>query len=130
MFKKKYVNHVAWVSTVIAVIVILVLLLVRANNAPGKYDQFAQCLKESGTVFYGAFWCPHCQNQKAMFGKSAKYLPYVECSNPDKSMTQSCQAKSDVIEGYPTWTFPDGSVQSGEISFEELAAKSQCTLPV
>ena len=43
----------------------------RENNTPGKLDGFAQCLKDKGAIFYGAFWCPHCQNQKKMFGRSA-----------------------------------------------------------
>lgn len=72
----------------------------------GKYDQFAQALKEKGAIFYGAFWCPHCQAQKAEFGSSKQYLPYVECSNPDNSQTQIC--KDNKIESYPTWTFKDG----------------------
>jgi thiol-disulfide isomerase/thioredoxin len=52
-------------------------LSISYQRTPGKYDALASCLKEKGAVFYGAFWCPHCQNQKAMFGKSAKLLPYV-----------------------------------------------------
>jgi hypothetical protein len=24
-------------------------------------DDFAKCIKDSGAMFYGAFWCPHCQ---------------------------------------------------------------------
>src|SRR5690242_11019622 len=29
---------------------------------------FAQALSASGTKMYGAFWCSHCNNQKALFG--------------------------------------------------------------
>ena len=36
------------------------------QNQPGKLDGFANCLKEKGTIFYGAFWCSHCQNQKIL----------------------------------------------------------------
>ena len=75
-------------------------------QAPGKLDGFAQAIKASGAEFYGAFWCPHCQEQKAEFGTSEKYLPYVECSNPDQSQTQICIDKK--IESYPSWTFKDG----------------------
>ena len=73
---------------------------------PSKYDGLAQALKSSGANFYGAFWCPHCQEQKAEFGTAKQYLPYVECSNPDNSQTQICIDKK--IEGYPSWTFKDG----------------------
>lgn len=92
-----------------------------------KLDGFAQCLSDSGAKFYGAFWCSHCQNQKKLFGSSKQYLPYVECSNLDNTQTQIC--KDQKIEGYPTWTFADGSELSGEQSLQTLADKTQCILP-
>jgi len=91
-------------------------------------DTFATCLKDKGIKFYGAFWCPHCQNQKKLFGSAASNLPYVECSTPDgKAQNQTCKDKN--IQGYPTWEFADGSRESGEVTLEKLAEKSQCTLP-
>lgn len=99
-----------------------------ANQPAGKYDAFAKCLKDKGAVFYGAFWCSHCQNQKKSFGASVEFLPYVECSTADgKEQLQACTDKK--IEGYPTWVFPDGSRQSGEVPFETLASKTGCALP-
>lgn len=98
------------------------------NQQSTKLDGFASCIKDSGAVFYGAFWCPHCQSQKAMFKKSARLLPYVECSLPDgKTQTQECTDKG--VESYPTWTFKDGSKESGTLSLEQLAEKTSCTLP-
>lgn len=97
-------------------------------GTPGKLDTFAQCLKDKGAVFYGAFWCPHCQNQKAMFGKSAKLLPYVECSTTNgKSQLEICNEKD--IKGYPTWIFADESRLDGEVPLEKLAEKTGCELP-
>lgn len=97
------------------------------NNKPGQYDKLAQCIKDSGAKFYGAFWCPHCQNEKKMFGKSAKLLPYVECSTPDGSgQNKICTDLG--IKGYPTWTFPDGTTETGEIKPEDLATKTSCPL--
>jgi hypothetical protein len=60
-------------------------------------DAFAKCLTAKGLTMYGAVWCPHCQDQKALFGDSFKYIKYVEC--PDN--TQLCIDKN--IQGYPTW---------------------------
>ncbi len=115
----------------VIVLVLIVALLVFANQStggPGKYDAFAACLKDKGAVFYGAFWCPHCQNQKAMFGSSEKYLPYIECSNPDgQSQNGICNAEG--IRGYPTWVFPDKSTTTGEVPLATLAEKTGCTLP-
>lgn len=96
-------------------------------QGPGKFDDFAQCIKSSGAEFYGAFWCTHCQDQKDEFGSSQQYLPYIECSNADNTQTQICIDKK--IESYPTWIFADGTNLSGKLSFETLAQKTQCALP-
>lgn len=89
--------------------------------------QFAQCVKDSGAKFYGAFWCGHCKNQKEEFGKAAEELPYIECSTPDgKGQTQVCEEAG--ITGYPTWEFADGSRQSGELSFTVLENSTGCKL--
>ncbi len=112
---------------VVAVILAGLLLWVNQPWQTGQFDEFAKCLGEKGTVFYGAFWCPHCQNQKKMFGKSAKYLPYVECSTPDGS-SQLADCKNKNIESYPTWEFTDGSRLTGQISLAQLSEKTGCQL--
>lgn len=95
---------------------------------PGQYDEFAQCLGEKDTTFYGAFWCPHCQEQEDLFGKSEKYLPYVECSTPNgQGQLQVCVDAG--IGSYPTWEFADGSRLNGVVSLEVLAEKTGCELP-
>lgn len=97
------------------------------QNLSGQYDAFAKCIADSGAIFYGAFWCPHCHDQKLAFGKSQKYLPYVECSTPDgNGQLQVC--KDAKVNAYPTWQFPDGSRQEGELSLKALAAKTGCTI--
>ena len=94
----------------------------------GELDAFATCLKDRGTVFYGAFWCNHCQAQKKMFGKSEKLLPYVECSTRDgRGQLQACRDEN--VEGYPTWEFADGSRESGEVPLKTLSEKTGCQLP-
>ena len=112
----------------IALIVIAALVgSVFISQQPGRHDGFAQCLKDKGATFYGAFWCPHCQAQKALFGRSAKLLPYVECSTPDgQRQLQVCQDKQ--IQSYPTWEFSDGSRINGEATLAQLAEKTGCAL--
>lgn len=119
----------SWIGISIAIIIVvgLVGLLVAQAKKPGKYDALAQCISDAGATFYGAFWCPHCQATKAMFGRSAKLLPYVECSEPDgQGQLQICADKN--ITGYPTWEFADGSRLSGERTFQELAEKTNCSI--
>ncbi len=127
-------NNVKIFISVIGILILGVvgMVVLRANegrtSTPGKYDVLAQCLKDKGAVFYGAFWCPHCQAQKKMFGSSAKLLPYVECSTLDgKSQLPECTTKG--VSSYPTWEFPDGTRATGEIELAELATKTGCTLP-
>src|SRR3989338_2909001 len=118
----------------LTLIVIGVGVSVYVNLQPGKLDSFAQCLKDKGVVYYGAFWCPHCQATNKMFGKSKRLLPYVECSTPDgQGQTQICKDKG--ITGYPTWVFPpigtatSTTILTGERTLEELATASTCVLP-
>lgn len=116
-----------FLGIIIGLVIIIAGLLFVNKKTPGKYDDFAQCIADSGAKFYGAFWCPHCLSQKQLFGKSAKKLPYIECSNQDQSQKQICiDAK---IEGYPTWEFSDGTRSSGELSFAQLAEKTSCPVP-
>ncbi len=123
-------------KSIIILVVILVVIIIggiywynQSNNQPNpKVDAFAKCIKDSGAIFYGAFWCPHCQDQKKLFGNSEQYLPYVECSAPDgNSQLDVCNTAK--ITAYPTWIFKDGSVQQGDLTFKELSAKTGCALP-
>lgn len=92
------------------------------------YDAFAKCIAETSTTFYGAFWCPHCAEQKAKFGTGAAFLPYHECSTPDgQSQLPSCTAVG--IKNYPTWVFPDNSRLVGVQQLSTLASKTGCALP-
>ena len=101
------------------------------KQKPGQLDTFAQCVGQKGAKFYGAFWCPHCQAQKALFGNSKDKLPYVECSTPDgQGQTEECKNKN--ITGYPTWEFVTGTttvISSGEKTLKELSEKTGCELP-
>ncbi|MDP3645467.1 MAG: thioredoxin domain-containing protein [bacterium] len=117
-----------WVA-ILAVIVLGFGSTFFLKSGPGQLDTFAMCLKDKGVIFYGAFWCPHCQNTKKMFGKSAKLLPYVECSTPDgKGQLQICKDKN--IQNYPTWVGPmSTSTLTGERTLQELSDFSGCPLP-
>lgn len=117
-------------------VVILVILLtlgafaaVRLNekeSGPDLRVAFAQCLKDKGVKFYGAYWCPHCAAQKKLFGKAMSSVPYVECALPGNPQGQTQECKDADIKSYPTWTFPDGSRVTGEQSFKDLSDKSGC----
>lgn len=80
----------------------------------------ADKLTASGAVMYSAYWCPHCHEQKELFGKAATArLRVIECA-PDgqNSQAELCQQKK--IEGYPTWEF-NGQLDSGVKPLQKLA---------
>ena len=88
----------------------------------GKFAQLAQCLTEKGAVMYGTDWCPHCKNQKAMFGGDFKYINYVNCD-------ENKQACADAgVAGYPTWHI-NGKVLLGTQPLDVLAEAAGCTYP-
>ncbi len=89
----------------------------------------ANHLKEVDAKMYGAYWCPHCHDQKQLFGKDAvKAMPYIECAPDGKnSQTAVCQAVPQ-LEGFPTWAVK-GEFLSGTQSLETLALASGYTGP-
>ena len=77
---------------------------------------------------YGAWWCPHCADQKEMFGLAFRYVNYTECS-PEGLKTMNDTCKQAGIKGYPTWQFADGSRVEGPQSLKVLGEKTGCKLP-
>jgi hypothetical protein len=88
------------------------------NNVP--FDSFAQCIASKGLVMYGAYWCPHCQNEKKAFGDSFKFISYVECGDNPKL----CSEKG--VSVLPTWIFPDGRKLEGEQGISGLSSATGC----
>jgi len=91
----------------------------QTTNADPKAEAVAVALTKAGVTMYGAWWCPHCKDQKAMFGDAFKDVHYVECATPDgKAQTQVCiDAK---ISSYPTWQLKDGTRKEGVQSLDDL----------
>lgn len=116
------------IGGIVAVVVLFVVFGIWNRTQPGEYDMLAQCIADSDATFYGAYWCPHCQEQKAMFGRSADLLPYKECSTPN-GQDQIAECDEADVTGYPTWVFADGSRLEGTHPLETLAERTNCALP-
>ncbi len=105
----------------------LTTIVLRSGGAgvpSGKYDTFAQCLASKKLTMYGAVWCSHCKEEKANFGDSFKYVPYVECTeSPDL-----CVQKG--VGAYPTWIDEKGEKYIGVQGLERLSKISGCQLPI
>jgi uncharacterized membrane protein/glutaredoxin len=98
------------------------------GDAPGPEDPWTRALAEhlskSDVKFYGASWCPHCAEQKKLFGSSVKRLPYIECSPGGPQAPQAEVCKNNNIESYPTWVI-DGQRRTGVLALDELAQLSK-----
>jgi thiol-disulfide isomerase/thioredoxin len=119
-----------WITFIVSLVIIGagIAVAVTTSSKPSIYTEFAQFLAEEEATFYGAFWCPHCLDQKRMFGNAEKYLDYVECSTPDRSgQTPVCTEAG--ITSYPTWEFAGGQRTTGALDVEVLAAITGCELP-
>jgi len=94
-----------------------------------RYDAFARCLSSKGIKMYGAYWCPHCADQKALFDQSFKYAPYIECGveGTTAKLNESCTEAG--IKHFPTWQFPPvGERVEGLMPLEDLSLRSGCPL--
>ncbi len=95
---------------------------VTGPSTPGTLA-LADHLKAAGALMYSAYWCPHCNEQKELFGKEAAgRLTVVECA-PDGRNSQAALCESKKIQGFPTWEI-NGQLVSGVKSLQELALRS------
>jgi hypothetical protein len=93
--------------------------------APGKYAEVAQCLTQKGVIMYGAYWCPHCQNQKKAFGSDQQFIKYQECDPKGAGGDRKACLEAGVTS-YPTWGFPGQGNLVGEQSVADLAKLANC----
>lgn len=111
-----------------AVIVALHLHYIGVIGAPPEIEDpttraLAIHLSNTGAKMYGASWCPHCQQQKALFGKAARRLPYVECSTGGQGSPLTDVCREANIRIYPTWVIR--GVRTEEVmSLQQLAEAS------
>ncbi len=113
-----------------AVAAVVILLLHGGYIAPqpeptGPEDPMVRALAEhladKDVQFYGASWCPHCQEQKRLFGASASRLPYVECSPAGRNTPQSSSCNRAGIQTYPTWIINGRAIIGEVLTLAQLA---------
>ncbi|SKB12660.1 conserved membrane hypothetical protein [Planktothrix sp. PCC 11201] len=97
-------------------------LAITTTSGPAEIA-LARHLTQIGAKEYGAYWCPHCYDQKQLFGKEAfAIINYIECTTDGKnSQTQLC--KKAGIQGFPTWEI-GGKLYPGIQPLEKLAELS------
>ena len=89
------------------------------NKSSVENIKFAKFLTEKGIVMYSAYWCPHCHDQKELFGKEAvKELNIIECARDgENNQFELCQEKE--IEGFPSWEI-NNQIYSGTRELNQL----------
>lgn len=80
-------------------------------------------LRDSGARFFGTYWCPTCQQQKALFEASADRLPFIECTPGGRNGPISVDCVTNDIKSYPTWIIR-GARHTGLVPPQELARLS------
>ncbi len=96
--------------------------LVTSESSPAAVA-LADHLTSGGAVMYSAYWCPHCHEQKELFGKEASAkLNVVECA-ADGENNQADLCRSKGLEGFPSWEIK-GTIESGVQSLDSLAERS------
>ncbi len=107
---------------------ILLLGACKGEPVDGQYAELAQCLSDKGVKMYGAFWCPHCAEQKELFGDDFRYVTYVECDDRDPAGdSEACREAG--VQNYPTWIFPGQEREVGTKEPEFLGKKANCEVP-
>jgi uncharacterized membrane protein len=99
------------------------------QNVSGPSEiALAQHLRDIGAKKYSAYWCPHCQQQREMFGREAfEYIETIECAADGQDANpQLCREAG--IQGFPTWEI-NGEKYSGARPLSELADLSGYTGP-
>ncbi|MBI4301050.1 MAG: vitamin K epoxide reductase family protein [Chloroflexi bacterium] len=121
-------RQLAALSTFVVAVVLVVSALAPTSLAQEKAAEedsrvgLAQHLTAIGAVMYGAWWCPHCQEQKEMFGDAFRYINYVEC-DPRGENANPELCKQEGIRGYPTWDIKEKRYE-GAILLPTLASLS------
>jgi len=83
----------------------------------------AEHLSSIGAKKYGAFWCPHCYEQKQLFGETAfKKVNYIEC-DPRGVDPQPEACKAAAVQSYPSWEI-QGEMYRGTQTLERLSQLS------
>lgn len=116
------------VTMVLVVAAFAAVVYLGMRKRGSRLDAFAKCLAAKQAKMYGAYWCPHCADQKEMFEKSFQYILYVECGVPG-SRDEAAVCKDAGVKHFPTWQFEDGERREGTQSLPSLGAKTGCSLP-
>jgi hypothetical protein len=118
------------IITIVVIVLAFAVVAAIAHYQSHRYDAFAKCLADRHVVMYGAYWCPHCSEQKEKFGAAFEHAPYVECGVQGNTRAEQQVCKDAGIKHFPTWQFPPtGEREERVFSLQELSDRTGCSLP-
>jgi len=88
---------------------------------------FAKALAASGAKLYGADWNAVSTEQKKLFGEGMNYLPFIETTNPDRTLNATGTAEN--ITTFPTWKFANSQVATGLQTLAQISTISGVAIP-
>jgi len=116
------------IFAVLALVIFISGSFPRSSEAANKLDVFAKCLTAKKAKMYGLFWCPHCADQKEIFGSAFQFVNYVECGVPGTHKeTDECKAAG--VVHFPTWEFSDKSRKEAVLQLDSLSKQTGCPIP-
>lgn len=88
---------------------------------------FAKALTDAGVKMYSAAWCTFCTMQKQLFQDGGSYLPFIEVTNPDRTLNEI--GIENNITSFPTWEFPDETRETGLLDLQTISERSGVPIP-
>lgn len=114
-------------SALIAGVLFSIPFVIAVATLPSQETfELAKCLTEKNVTMYGAYWCPHCEEQKELFGDAFEEVNYVECALPNNPRAQTKECQDANITSYPTWIRSDGKRITGAKPLDLLKKWSDC----
>jgi hypothetical protein len=112
----------------LALVIMVAKPIPRVEASANRLDVFAKCITAKKAKMYGLYWCPHCAEQKEIFGSAFQYVNYVECGVPG-SKAETAECKGYGIVHFPTWEFSDKSRKEAVLQLEQLSKQTGCPIP-
>jgi glutaredoxin len=115
--KKRVKSNIITLVIIIAIIIFSFIIL-NTNNKAEISKETAKCIGDKSTL-YVQLGCPHCEDQKEMFGENLQHINVIDCYyEKEKCISQN-------ISMIPTWDISD-KYYVGVQSIDKLKTLTGC----
>ena len=103
---------------IIVFIISISVIFINSKKHPETTDEVAKCIGKN-SVLYVQLGCPHCEEQKEIFGDNIKYINTIDC------FFEREICSNEKITSIPTWKI-NGKFYTGVKSIEQLKETTGC----